>query len=138
MFKITVATPDKRIVYDQEIEEITLPANKGELNILPGHAPLLTTLESGIMRWKFSHSGHISTAVISWGFCQVSPTGVNILAEIVDLPEEIEIKEVEEQIKVLEHRIATQVLDDSQYSEVTRELQRNRSKQAVLFAKTHS
>ena len=52
MFKLTIVTPEKRILVGQEVEEVTVPAFKGELNILPGHAPLMTTLETGVMKWK--------------------------------------------------------------------------------------
>ena len=91
MFKLTIVTPEKRLLLNQEVEEVTVPAFKGELNILPGHAPLITTLETGVMKWKLKGDAKQFQAVISWGYCQVSPEGVNILSDIADLPEEIDV-----------------------------------------------
>lgn len=138
MFKLTIATPEKRVVYDQEVDEVVVPGFRGELDILPGHAPLITTLGSGTLVWKFSHSGHISKAAISWGYCQVSPVGVNILAEIVDRPEEIEIKGVEDSIRILESKMLNNVLNDEEYLKLAKSLQVERSRQRLINEKTHN
>ncbi len=90
--KLTIVTPEKRLLLNQEVDEETLPAFKGELNILPGHAPLITTLETGVMKWKLKGQEKQNQAVISWGYCQVGLEGVNVLANMADLPEEIDVE----------------------------------------------
>ena len=50
MFSLTLVTPEKKLLTDVEIEEIIVPAFRGELNILPGHAPLMSTLGIGLLR----------------------------------------------------------------------------------------
>ncbi len=137
MFKLTVATPEKRIVLNEEVTEVTVPAFAGELNILPGHAPLITTLESGELKWIYKQTGNVFRAVISWGYCQVSPQGVSVLAEIVDLPSEIEEQEVKDSIRIAEAKLLNQVLDDTQYLDAARELRRAQAKQEMLRAKNH-
>lgn len=122
MFKLTIVTPEKRLVLNQEIEEVTLPAFKGELNVLPGHAPMITTLETGVLKWKLKGQEAQKTAAISWGYCQVSVEGVNILADIAKLPEEIDLASTEELVKNSETKLGGETLNDVEWNQVQREL----------------
>ncbi|KYG70853.1 ATP synthase F1 subunit epsilon [Bdellovibrio bacteriovorus] len=128
MFKLTIVTPEKRILVGQEVEEVTVPAFKGELNILPGHAPLITTLETGVMKWKLKGKERQETAVISWGYCQVSPEGVNILANIADLPEEIDLEMTKAYLAESEKKVMNEVITDEDWVEFQREWARARAK----------
>ncbi len=126
MFKLNFATPDKKVVADEELEEITLPANRGELNILPGHAPLMTTLEAGILRYRLKN-GTIKKVAIGWGYCQVSAEGVNVLAETAMAADEIDLKVVQQHLKDQETRLATQSLNDRDWEQANHEIQRLRA-----------
>lgn len=128
MFKLTIVTPEKRILVGQEVEEVTVPAFKGELNILPGHAPLITTLETGVMKWKLKGKDLQQLAVISWGYCQVSPEGVNILANIADLPEEIDLEMTKTQLAESEKRVMNELITDEDWAEFQREWAHARAK----------
>lgn len=123
MFKLTLVTPEKKIVTERDLEEITLPAYAGELNILPGHAPLMTTLEAGILKYKLVGEAEQKIA-ISWGYCQVSPHGVNVLAENAMYAEEINLKSVNELLKLDEARMATESLDDVEWKKLEHEVAR--------------
>ncbi|MES2964307.1 MAG: ATP synthase F1 subunit epsilon [Bdellovibrionota bacterium] len=90
MFTLTLVTPEKKLLSNVEIEEVFVPAAKGELNILPGHAPLMTTLETGDLRYRLKGEAKLFHVAISWGYLQVNPEGVNILAETAERPEEID------------------------------------------------
>lgn len=128
MFKLTIVTPEKRILVGQDVEEVTVPAFKGELNILPGHAPLITTLETGVMKWKLKGKERQEIAVISWGYCQVSPEGVNILANIAELPEEIDIEETKADLAEAEKRAMNEFVGDAEWAEFQRNWARARAK----------
>lgn len=128
MFKLTIVTPERRLLVNQEVEEVTVPGFKGELNILPGHAPLITTLETGVMKWKLKGKEKQDTAVISWGYCQVNPEGVNVLANIADLPEEIDIQATKEFLAQSEKRIMNELITDEDWTEFQREWARARAK----------
>ncbi|KHD87304.1 MAG: ATP synthase subunit epsilon [Bdellovibrio sp. ArHS] len=128
MFKLTIVTPEKRILVGQEVEEVTVPAFKGELNILPGHAPLITTLETGVMKWKLKGKERQELAVISWGYCQVSPEGVNILANIADLPEEIDLEMTKAYLAESEKKVMNELITDEDWTEFQREWARARAK----------
>ena len=123
MFKLNFATPDKKVVSDQDLEEITLPAHRGELNILPGHAPLMTTLEAGILQYRLKN-GETQKIAIGWGYCQVSPEAVNVLAETAMTADDIDTKVVNDHLKAQEVRLANEVLSDKDWEQVQHEIQR--------------
>lgn len=127
MFKLTVVTPEKRLVLDQEIEEVSVPAFRGELNILPGHSPMLTTLETGILRWKLKGQEASHRAVISWGYCEVHPDGVEVLADLADLPEEVDVQACQQDLLKAEKRLGTEFLDDEQWAQAQRQISRLRA-----------
>lgn len=128
MFKLTIVTPERRILVNQEVDEVTVPGFKGELNILPGHAPLISTLETGVMKWKLKGKERQDQAVISWGYCQVSTEGVNVLANIADLPEEIDLQATKEFLSQTEKRIMNELIAEEDWTEFQREWTRARAK----------
>lgn len=109
--KLTLVTPEKRVLVGHEVTEVTVPAFKGELNVLPGHQPLITTLAPGIIRYKKTDGTEMS-ASISWGYCYISPEGVNVLAETVETASEIDYKAAKEELTQIEKRLLTETLDD--------------------------
>jgi F-type H+-transporting ATPase subunit epsilon len=135
MFKLTVVTPERRLVMEQEIEQVTVPAFRGELNILPGHVPLITTLGTGIIRWQLKGDSTVHKAVISWGYCQVNPNGVDILADLLELPAEIDLDQAKETLVKGEKRLAGEFLDDQTWDEVQRQISRARAE--FELSKTH-
>jgi F-type H+-transporting ATPase subunit epsilon len=126
MFKLTLLTPDKKVFVDQEIEDVTVPAYRGELNILPGHAPLITTLSTGIMRWRLKGESEYRSIIVSWGYCQITPTGVDVLADMVDTPEDIDVENAKSTIDQNEKRLL-ESLDEDQWDEAQREIARARA-----------
>src|SRR5688572_9209183 len=90
MLKLTLVTPNKKILTDAEVEEVFVPAFRGEINILPAHAALVTSLNSGILKWRLKGSTELKAAAISWGYCEVFNDAVSVLADVAELPEEID------------------------------------------------
>ena len=127
MFKLTLVTPEKKLVMDQEVEAVVVPANRGELNILAGHTPLITTLETGIVKWKEKGKDTFHHAVVSLGYCQIFPGGVDILAEVADLPSEVDVEECKRYITEGEKRLNNEVLNDETFELVSREIKRMRA-----------
>lgn len=115
MFKLTLVTPEKRLVVDQEIDFVTVPAFRGQLNILPGHTPLISTLETGVLSYKVKGQETTQKAVISWGYCQVSAKGVNVLAEFLQSKEEVNKELSKSTIESESKKLITQVLNDDEY-----------------------
>ena len=124
MFTLTLVTPQKRILADTEIEEVILPAYRGELNILPGHAPLMSTLGVGMVRYRLKGSGQFEMAAISWGYCEVNPQGVNILAETAETMEDIDFDRVRNSLKKSEERLSSGYLDEKEIIKYQRKTKR--------------
>ena len=124
MFTLTLVTPQKKLLTDVEIEEVVIPANRGQLNILPGHVPLMTTLTAGVLRVREKGATKFKSAAISWGYCEVTPHGVNVLADTAEWPEEIDKERVDAQIKIAHSRMQDAGLGPAEYSLAQRKLQK--------------
>jgi len=85
---LEIVTPD-RFFFRGEVEAVTVPAVTGYLGILPGHAPLLSELRIGVVSYKAA--GQEVSLFCSWGFVEVLPDRVSVLAEIIEKPEEIDV-----------------------------------------------
>ena len=92
-FKLEIVTPEKKVV-DTTAEEMQIPGKNGYLGILPGHAPLITELAVGEITFRES-SGEQRLAV-AWGFAEVLPDKVTILAETAERPGEIDVARAQE------------------------------------------
>lgn len=115
MLKLTLVTPQKKLLADVEVEEIIVPAEKGELNILPGHAPLMTTLRAGVFKLRMKGQSDFKAAAISWGYCEVSPSGVSVLADTAEWPEEINKDRANQQYQLAQSRLQDAGLTPDEY-----------------------
>ena len=79
--KLTVVTPEKTLLNSVSVEELLVPGIKGEMGILPGHAPLVSTLGSGILKYRLCEKKDMEKVAVSWGYCEVQPDKVVVLAE---------------------------------------------------------
>ena len=100
--ELEIVTPDKKVVSDQA-EEVQIPGKNGYLGILPGHAPLITELSVGEITYR--RAGGTEHLSVAWGFAEVLPDKVTVLAESAERAEEIDVKRAEEQRKRAEERL---------------------------------
>lgn len=92
-FQLEIVTPEKMVVRDVA-EEMQIPGKDGYLGILPGHAPLITELAVGEITYrKDSVTEHLAVA---WGFAEVLPDKVTILAETAERADEIDTRRAQE------------------------------------------
>ena len=127
MFKLNLLTPEKKVVVDQEITEAVVPTYSGEIDVLPGHVPMIANLGTGILKFKTKDTGTTFRAVISSGYCEVNPEGVNILTESIQLKEEITEETSEIKIKAAETKLASQSLSDEEFEATLAEAQKARA-----------
>jgi F-type H+-transporting ATPase subunit epsilon len=92
-FQLEIVTPEKMVVKDVA-EEMQIPGKNGYLGILPGHAPLITELEVGEISYQKGGQTHYLS--VAWGFAEVLPDKVTILAETAERPQEIDVKRAQE------------------------------------------
>ncbi len=77
--KISIVTPLGKI-FEGEIKEATFPGSEGEFGVLDGHAPLVTTLNPGVITLKKVDGGEEVIAV-NWGYVEVTPDHINVLVD---------------------------------------------------------
>ncbi len=101
-FQLEIVTPEKMVVRDVA-EQMQIPGKNGYLGILPGHAPLITEMAVGEITYQNgSASHHLSVA---WGFAEVLPDKVTILAETCERCDEIDVKRAQEAKRRAEERL---------------------------------
>jgi F-type H+-transporting ATPase subunit epsilon len=101
-FQLEIVTPEKMVVRDQA-EEMQIPGKNGYLGVLPGHAPLITELAVGEISYRTGNETHY--LAVAWGFAEVLPERVVILAETAERPEEIDVKRAQESKQRAEERL---------------------------------
>jgi F-type H+-transporting ATPase subunit epsilon len=113
MLKLSIVTPEKRILTDAEVEDLIIPTYGGEINVLEGHTALMTTLTPGTLSYTVKGSAS-DKVIVSWGYCEVAENKVNILAETAEKPSEIDPKRAEEALKKSEQALSAADLDPAQ------------------------
>lgn len=117
---LEIATPERRVL-TEEVDEVVLPGRVGYLGVLPGHTPLLTSLSVGeVMYRKGSERQYLALA---WGFAEVLPGRVIVLAEIAEKAEEIDIERAKEKKADVETKMRT-ARDDFDFDAASISLQK--------------
>src|SRR5205085_6314951 len=119
-FHLTVVTRERKIV-ETDAVEVVLPAFDGEIGVLPGHTPLLTLLKVGVMRYR--SDGNPQSLVISWGFAEILPERVIVMAETARLPQEMDAATAEAERVKLERELADLSSHDPQFAIVEGKLE---------------
>ena len=90
---LEIVTPEKQL-FSGAVDSVTVPSTTGYLGILPGHAPLLAEL--GIGEISYDIGGRTDYLFCSWGFVEVLPDRVVLLAQMAELASDIDVKRAEE------------------------------------------
>ena len=130
-FQLEIVTPVKLVVKDAA-EEAQIPGLDGYLGILPGHAPLITELKVGAITYKAGGTTH--TFSVAWGFAEVLPDKVTILAETCERPPEIDVPRAEKAKARAEERLKSNS-PDVDYDRAEDSLQRAETRIKVASEK---
>lgn len=117
---LTVVTRERRIV-DVQVDEVILPGLDGEIGVLPGHTPLLASLRIGQLRYRAGNT--VTRLVISWGFAEVLPDRVIVLAERGILPAEVDRAQAEQERIAAEKELLYLSSDDPEFAIVEARLE---------------
>jgi F-type H+-transporting ATPase subunit epsilon len=99
---LQIVTPEKMLVREQ-VDEVEIPGTDGYFGVLPGHTPMLASLAVGELWYR---KGQEKTYLsIAYGFCEVLPERVTILAQLAERAEEIDVARAEEARKRAEARL---------------------------------
>jgi F-type H+-transporting ATPase subunit epsilon len=91
MLTLSLVTPSKKFLTDVAVDEVFVPAYAGELNILEGHAPLMSTLETGLLKYRLKGEATFHSMALSWGYLEVSRDRVTVLAETAESAANIDV-----------------------------------------------
>jgi len=112
--RLEIVTPHG-MVFNDNVEEINASGSEGEFGVLPGHTPFLATLKIGMLTYK--RGNETGRFFVSWGYAEVGPDKVIILADSAEKYEEIDIeralaakKRAEDRLKQAENVDQTRAL----------------------------
>lgn len=118
--RLTIVTRERKIV-ETDVDEVELPASDGEIGILPGHTPLLASLKVGPMRYRTGTT--VMRLVITWGFAEVLPDRVVVMAEAARLPQEVDLAMAEAERDEAERALADLSSNDPEFAVVEARLE---------------
>jgi F-type H+-transporting ATPase subunit epsilon len=101
---LEVVTPE-HLLLSQQVEEVIAPGVEGEFGVLPGHTHFLTTLKIGELRYRIGE--HMQYMSVLWGFAEVTPQKVTILAEVAEKAEDIDVDRAQAGVEEAERRLET-------------------------------
>ena len=125
--RVRVVTP-RRELLDREVDEVRLPGALGEMGVLPGHTPLLTSLAIGPL--TLFDAGRPERMVVAGGFAEVMPDAVTVLARIAERPDEIDAEAARVEVAQSTAALATATADE--LDEITAALRLAESRLAVV------
>ena len=104
-FQLEIVTPEKKVVETTAAEEVQIPGKNGYLGIMPGHAPLITELAVGEITVR--EGGQEQYLAVAWGFAEILPNKVTILAETAERPSEIDAERARKAKERAEQRLTS-------------------------------
>jgi len=99
----TIVTPERAVVHEQ-VDELQIPGAAGYLGILPGHAPLFSELKVGEIGYRIGDRWFF--LAVAWGFVEVQPHEVRVLAETAERAHEIDVERAVRAKQRAEERIS--------------------------------
>jgi F-type H+-transporting ATPase subunit epsilon len=119
-FQLEIVTPEKLVVRDNA-EEAQIPGRNGYIGVLPGHAPLITELGSGQISYR--SNGQLYRFAMAWGFAEILPDKVTVLAETVERADEIEVSRAQQSLRNAEDLLKSAQTED-EFSAAMSKIQR--------------
>ena len=130
-FQLEIVTPEKMVVRDVA-EEMQIPGKNGYLGVLPGHAPLITELAVGEITYRNANITH--HLAVAWGFAEVLPDKVTILAETAERAEEVDVNRAQAAKQRAETNL-TKAATEDEFNKVAGDLQRAETRLEVAEKK---
>lgn len=131
---LEVVTPEK-LLLSQQVDEVIAPGSEGEFGVLPGHCHFLTTLRIGELRYRVGDQ--TTLMAILWGYAEVTPGKVTIMAEVAEKAEDIDVESARAAVEKAEQQLKAGGLpSEVKEAEISLEKARLRKKIADRTRKT--
>lgn len=118
---LKIVTPEK-LILDEEVSQVNVSTEEGQLGILPNHANLMARLEPGELIIK--RSGKVESMAIGDGFLQIADNVLTVMTDLATYAQDIDEKVVEEAKKRAEQALE-QTLSDEEYAETLANLEKS-------------
>ena len=128
--QLSILSPEKRLVTAVDVSSVTLPGSEGQIQILPEHADMIGTLETGPFAYELT-SGTSAKGVITAGFFQVRDGAITVAAETVELAGDIDLNRAKTAQKTAEGALNDPELDPKLFRKYELKLQRALIRQQV-------
>lgn len=128
--KLSILSPERRLVQSFAVESVTLTTSEGQIQILPGHAAMIGALETGTFHYEAPGKGQ-TLGVISTGFFEVRNDEVTVMAETLELQTEIDMTRARSAQSKAESALQSPELDEHQFRKYQLKLQRSLIRQQV-------
>lgn len=130
--QLDIVTPDRRVVVSKA-DDVVIPAKEGEIDVLPGHAPFLGMLGTGVLR--FVAEGKTHRLMVSGGFVEVDNNHVVLMCESASLAAEVSVDAEKKSLQDLEKQLATlgaAASDDEGYLRLKAEVDRSAARLTLI------
>ncbi len=119
--KLSLFTPEQTLIKGQPVREILVPSVKGYLGILPGHAPLISLLRAGLLKYLPEKSGQWEKLALGWGYLEVQQDEVRVLAETAAVKDSLDRDQTEKQLQKLLERLNSWDLEPAEREQLEKE-----------------
>lgn len=133
--RLTIVSSVRRILEDIEAQEVTFTSSEGQIQILPGHAPMMGCIQTGAVQYKLSN-GQGESGVITYGFFDVTPTEtegerVKLVAETFEFSHEIDAERSKRAQQTAENALKEAALEEEHFKKYQLKLERSLIRQQI-------
>jgi F-type H+-transporting ATPase subunit epsilon len=104
LFKFELVSPEE-LLFSEDVQQVVVPGTEGNFTVLPGHAPVLSTLRPGVLD-VVDETGREERIYVRGGFAEVNPKGLTVLAEEALPLSELSAEILAQQVKNAEEDVA--------------------------------
>lgn len=126
---IQIITPE-RVVFDDQIDQVTLPTTDGEITVLPRHIPLVSMLKAGTIHIK--KEGQETLLACSRGVIEINGANIKILTDSADRADELDEAKIQKAKEAAQKLLSEKRHDDEGFAEATAVLERELARLHVV------
>jgi F-type H+-transporting ATPase subunit epsilon len=132
---LNVVTPERSIVSQLAVEAVVLPGSGGQLTLLPGHINFITSLKHGTFGYRVGEEWQI--AFLSGGFTQVFEGKITVLAETIDMANELDLAKAELDLQEFQNQLKTQKVGSTEYQSTVESISMAKARVKAAQKKIH-
>lgn len=128
---LSIFSPERRLLDGATVESVLLTGSEGQIEILPGHAPMVGSLETGVFAYRAPGDSRVHRGAISNGFFEVHDDKVVVLAETLELEGEINLERARKAQQLAEQTLSNAALEADKFRKYQLKLQRSLIRQQL-------